>query len=271
MTTRTAAQNFTPAGVSAGIVRRMENQSDQIGEGSPAAPVNVGRMERYFSTGLGVALGLAGLAKGRLPGMLLMAGGGGLLYRGLTGHCHLYDAMGMDTAEHQEYQVIPAQQGEHVEKAIAINRPAAEIFAFWRDVANLPQVMPHIKRVEPIDATKSRWTAEGPFGRELQWEAEIFNERPGELIAWRSLPGGDIETAGSVRFEELSHDRGTEVRLSLKYNPPGGKLGAMIATVSGRGLKQEITENLRNLKRQLETGELATPQMTRSGEQPSDV
>src|SRR5690606_22814448 len=80
MTTRTAAQNFTPAGVSAGIVRRMENQSDQIGEGSPAAPVNVGRMERYFSTGLGVALGLAGLAKGRLPGMLLMAGGGGLLY-----------------------------------------------------------------------------------------------------------------------------------------------------------------------------------------------
>jgi uncharacterized membrane protein len=231
----------------------------------PAPPVNIGRMEQHFSTGLGVALGLAGLSRGRLPGLLLVAGGAGLLYRGLTGHCHLYDVLGIDTAEHSEAAVLAAQQGEHVEKAVAINRPVEELFAFWRDVTNLPQIMPHIKCVEALDSARSRWTAEAPFGRELEWEAEIFKERPNELIAWRSLPESDIETAGSVRFKPLSHDRGTEVRLALKYNPPAGKLGAIIATVSGRGLSQEVAEGLRTLKRRMEAGEIPTAQAPRPG------
>jgi uncharacterized membrane protein len=229
--------------------------------GCGARPVNVGRMERYVSMGLGAALGLAGLSRGRLPGLLLAAVGGGMLYRGVTGHCYTYAALGLDTAEHPDATVVPAQQGEHVEKAIAINRSPSELFNFWRDVSNLPQVMRHIKHVEVESPQRSLWTAEGPFGRELLWEAEIFNERQDELIAWRSLPGGDIETAGSVRFKPLGQDRGTEVRITLKYNPPAGKVGAMIATASGRGLKQEITEDLRNLKQKFETGEIPTAAM----------
>jgi uncharacterized membrane protein len=257
-TSYTEAQQFRSAGGSAGLPALMESDSGFAPHAGPASPVNVGRMERYLSTGLGAVMGLAGLSRGRLPGLLLVVGGGSLLYRGLTGHCHLYDALGIDSAEHPDAAAVPAQQGQHVEKAIAINRSPEDLFAFWRDLMNLPQVMPHIKRVEVLDSGRSRWIAEGLFGRDLQWEAEIYNERPNELIAWRSLPGSDIDTAGSVRFKPLGHDRGTEVRLSLKYNPPGGKLGAIIATVSGRGLDQEVTEDLRNIKRRLETGELPT-------------
>lgn len=258
MSTYPVSQRQGSAAPAAGIPRTIEDQSSPGWDARPAAPVNISRMERFLSTGLGVTLGLAGFMRGQLSGLLLAVGGGSLLYRGLTGHCHLYDALGIDTAEHPDATALPAQQGQHVEKAIAINCPPEDLFAFWREVSNLPQIMLHIKRVEALSPERSRWTAEGPFGRELQWEAEIFNERQNELIAWRSLPGSDIETAGSVRFKPLGHDRGTEVRLSLKYNPPGGKLGAMIATLSGRGLSQEVTEDLRNLKRRFETGELPT-------------
>jgi uncharacterized membrane protein len=225
-------------------------------------PQNVGRMEQYVSLGIGAALGLAGLSRGKLGGLLLTAGGAGLIYRGLTGHCSVYAALGLNSAEHAEGVAVPAQQGEHVEKAIAINRSPADLFAFWRDVSNLPQVMRHVTSVEALDSQRSRWTAEGPFGMQVCWEAEIFQEEPDELIAWRSLPGGDVDTAGSVRFQPLGHDRGTEVRLNLKYNPPGGKVGAMIATFAGRGLNSEIAEDLRNLKRKFETGEIATAQST---------
>jgi uncharacterized membrane protein len=260
----TQTQQFRSAGRSASLPSMIEHQRGFASDHGPAASINVGRMERYLSTGLGAVMGMAGLSRGRLPGLLLVVGGGSLLYRGLTGHCHLYDALGIDSAEHPEATALPAQQGEHVEKAVAINRSAEDLFAFWRDVTNLPRVMPHIRRVEALDSMRSRWTADGLFGRELQWEAEIHNERPNELIAWRSLPGSDIDTAGSVHFKPLGHDRGTEVRLSLKYNPPGGKLGAMIATISGRGLEQEVTEDLRNLKRWLEAGEIPTAAASKS-------
>jgi uncharacterized membrane protein len=261
----TQTQPFESAARSASLPAMSEERRGYASDGGSAPPINVGRMERYLSTGLGAALGLAGLSRGRLPGLLLVVGGGSLLYRGLTGHCHLYDALGIDSAEHPDATALPAQQGQHVEKAVAINRSAEDLFAFWRDVTNLPRVMPHIRRVEALDSKRSRWTAEGLFGRELQWEAEIHNEQQNELIAWRSLPGSDIDTAGSVHFKPLGHERGTEVRLSLKYNPPGGKLGAMIATISGRGLDQEVTEDLRNLKRWLETGEIPTAQVTLQG------
>jgi uncharacterized membrane protein len=221
-------------------------------------PKNVGRMERYLSLGIGAALALSGLSRGKMSGLLLLAGGGALLYRGATGHCYGYEALGIDTASHSDSSVIPAQQGQWAEKSVAVNRSPEELFTYWRNLENLPDVMPHLKRVTVENSERSHWVAEGPFGSELHWDAEIFNERENELIAWRSLPGGDIDTAGSVHFKSLGHDRGTEVKVTMKYNPPGGKMGAMIAFLSGYGLQGELTEDLRNFKRKLETGELAT-------------
>jgi uncharacterized membrane protein len=163
--------------------------------------------------------------------------------------------LGIDTAEHPAATAVPAQQGVKVERSIAINRTPEELYRFWRNAANLSQVMKHVDSVEVIDAHRSRWTAIGPLGVRVTWEAEVFNEREPELIAWRSIPGGQIETAGSIHFRPLEFDRGTAVVVSLKYNPPAGKIGDFVASLFGGGLSQEVDEDLRRFKSLMETGE----------------
>ena len=142
-----------------------------------------------------------------------------------------------------------------VERAIAVNRTPEDLYRFWRHVENLPEVMSHLERVEVIGGDRSRWIAKGPLGSRVAWEAEVFNDREPELIAWRSLPGSQIETAGSVRFKPLGHDRGTAVVVSLKYNPPAGNIGAAVASLLGSGLEQELEEYLRRFRCVTETGE----------------
>jgi uncharacterized membrane protein len=154
---------------------------------------------------------------------------------------------------------VPAQQGVKLEKTIIIERPAADLYRFWRRLENLPQVMRHLKSVQSIDSQHSRWVAEGALGKDLEWDAEIINEREDEMLAWRSLPGGDIETAGSVHFRQLENDRGTEVVVSVKYNPPVGKMGAHLATLLGEGLEQKLNEDLETFKQTMETGMAPAP------------
>jgi uncharacterized membrane protein len=218
-------------------------------------PQNVGETERLISAVGGSVLLLAGIARGKL---LLSLFGGALIYRGWKGHCYCFEALGIDTAEHPQATAVPAQQGVKVEKSIAVNRSADELYSFWRSLENLPRVMRHLERVEVLDGNRSRWVAKGPLGKSLQWEAEIINEREPELIAWRSLPNSEVETAGSVHFQPLGHDRGTAVVVSLKYNPPSGKIGATIASLLGNGLEQELDEDLRQFKSTMEAGEVPT-------------
>ena len=180
--------------------------------------------------------------------------------RGITGHCHGYEALGIDTAKHSPAAAMSASQGVKIEKEIIVHRSPEDLYAFWRDVENLPHVMQHLHQVDAIDSQRSRWVAKGPLGTIVEWEAETINEREGELIAWRSLPGGDIDTAGSVRFKSLGHDRGTLVSISLKYNPPAGKVGATIASLLGSGLQQELDRDMRGFKSYMEAGELPTTQ-----------
>lgn len=222
---------------------------------------NVGGRERLISLAAGTAVAVFGLVKGQRGRLPLVALGVAIAGRGLTGRCQLYKRLGINTASPRTDRprtAIPAKQGYKVEKAVTINRPAAELYAFWCDLANLPQVMRHLESVEILDDNRSRWTAVGPLGRPFTWDAEIFNDRANELIAWRSIPGGDVDTAGSIHFVPQSHDRGTEVKVSLKYDPPAGKLGAWIASVLGSDLESQIAEDLANFKRRMETGEVPT-------------
>lgn len=149
--------------------------------------------------------------------------------------------------------------------SITIGLPASEIYAFWRDFANLPQFMAHLKSVEVIDATRSRWTAKGPAGTEVSWDAEIIEEKENELIAWRSLPGSTVENAGSVRFEPATGGRGTIVRVSLQYRPPAGALGTTVAKLFGEAPEKQIPVDLMRIKQLLETGEIPTTQGQPSG------
>ena len=212
-------------------------------------PTNVGEYERMISLFGGPSLALLGLSRRSLGGLALAAAGGFMLYRGLTGQCSVYRALGVSTAQSQD-QGGPLQ----VEQSIQINRPAAQIYEFWRNFTNLPSVMDHLRRVELLADRRSRWTADGPRGTTVQWEAEIVDDVPGERIAWRTI-GGPFESSGSVRFLPAPGGRGTEVVVDMHYQLEGGMAGKLVAMVSARDPGLELARGLRILKQRFELGE----------------
>jgi uncharacterized membrane protein len=146
----------------------------------------------------------------------------------------------------------------HVEVSIAIDKSPAELYAFWRDFTNLPLFMRNLESVIQLDPSRSHWVAKGPAGARVEWDAEIYNEKENELIAWRSLENADVVNAGSVRFQAGPEGRGTFVRVTMNYNSPAGKLGASLAAILGAEPVQLIKEDLRRLKQIIEAGEIAT-------------
>jgi len=217
-------------------------------------PVNVGDMERVVSAVVGGGMTVLGLSRGSASGAACALMGAGLLYRGLTGHCHLYGALGVSTVERNRATAVPAQQGVRVEQSITIDRSPEELFQFWRDFENLAQFMEHLESVK-CEGNRSHWVAKAPLGMSVEWDAEIINERENEMIAWRSLPGSEVQTAGSVHFQGAPGGRGTAVTVNLKYNPPGGKLGAAAAKLFGEEPEQQISNDLRRLKQIMESSE----------------
>jgi uncharacterized membrane protein len=157
-----------------------------------------------------------------------------------------------------EDRVLGAQapSGVHVRKSITVNRPPEEVYAFWRDFQNLPRFMSHLESVEVLDDRRSRWTARAPAGRTVSWEAETTDDQPNERIAWRSLPDAGVTNSGSVRFARAPGRRGTEVVVDLRYEPPAGTLGAVVAKLFGEEPSQQINGDLRRLKQVMETGEV---------------
>jgi uncharacterized membrane protein len=218
----------------------------------------VGDNERMISTISGAALALFGLARRSPLGVALAALGGTLLYRGMSGHCPAYQSMGISTAPSHTKSAIHA--GVHLERSITVDRPAAELYHFWRNFENLPRFMHHLESVRVLDNRRSHWVANAPAGRVVEWDAEIINERENELIAWHSLEGADVDHAGSVRFRPAPQGRGTEIRVSLQYYPPAGKVGATLAKLLGEAPEQQIHDDLRRFKQIMETGEVAMTQ-----------
>lgn len=235
----------------------------QPAEGAHARK-NVGTAERIISLVGGATFLVAGTRKADWGGLLLGTLGASLLYRGATGHCKGYQTLGISTAEQAPNSVIPAQQGIKVERSVTINKPAAELYDIWRDLSNLPQVFKSLKSVEIQDGNCSHWVACGPAGIDLEWDAEVLSDHENRLISWRSLPESQVDTAGSVRFVDRGN-RGTEVTVSVKYNPPGGKLAHRLASLAGADLKTKITEELRRFKSQMEAGEVASTEGQTSG------
>jgi uncharacterized membrane protein len=241
------------------------SEGQQPAAGLRCGRQNVGNMERVLSVAAGLGLAASGLKRGRVSGLLMTAMGAGLAWRGLSGRCQCYAALGINTAEHSPHTAVPAGQGFKLERRIVVNRSPEELYEFWRRLENLPQVMRHLKYVEANDDQRSHWKAEGAFGTDVEWDAEIINDRQNELIAWRSLPGGDVETAGSVRFRPRHQGTVTEVTLSMKYNPPAGKIGAQIASLFGEGLEEKLDEDLDRFKEVMETGLPAAPELATTG------
>ena len=144
-----------------------------------------------------------------------------------------------------------------VRDAVTVLRTPDELYGKWRDLAHLPDLMPHLESVTPLDGRRSRWVARGPAGVPVEWDAELIADDPGRLIAWQSI-GGDIDTTGRVEFRPAPGNRGTEIAVHLIYAPPAGRLGSAVATLLGRGVGREVREDLRRFKQSMEAREVAT-------------
>jgi len=140
--------------------------------------------------------------------------------------------------------------------SIVVYRSPDEVYGFWHDFTNFPRFMKNLDSVTMVGDRRSHWKVLGPAGRTFEWDAETIEERPNELIRWRSLPGAEVENEGSVRFERAPGGRGTLVRVNLRYRVPGGVLGDTIASLFGSAPGQEVSEDLRRFKQVLETGEV---------------
>lgn len=221
---------------------------------------NLSQPERAVSIIGGGTLIAYGLQKKTWAGYGLAALGGGLVFRGLTGHCNVYQAVGVNTARTRRGRnvSVPYELGVRVDKTITIAKPPAEVYQFWRNLENLPRFMRHLESVKEIDNKHSHWSAKAPAGRTVEWKAEIITEVDNRMIGWRSLPGADVDNAGSVHFEEATGGRGTVVKIALQYNPPGGTFGSWFAKLFGEEPSQQIEEDLRRFKQLMETGEIAT-------------
>lgn len=233
--------------------------------------VNVGRVERWLSMIAGGALAAYALKRRETPGGAAALAGAALLYRGATGHCDVYQALGVNHMPSRSRgegtgfiadrgsdtrQKLGGSRGIHVEESVSINRPVAELYRFWRNFENLPTFMRHLESVSQRDEGISHWVAMGPAGMRVEWDARIINDIQNKLIAWQSLTGSTIATAGSVNFDEDAH--GTRVTVHLQYNPPGGKLGAAVAKLFGEEPNQTVREDLRRFKQVIEAGEIPT-------------
>lgn len=223
------------------------------------AHYNVGETERWLSMAGGGALAIYGLTRGDVLGLLAAAAGGALVWRGATGHCDVYETLGVNTARpHSPQASIPATHGLKVEQSVTVLRPRAELYQFWRNFENLPRVMRHVESVECQGDNRTHWVAKGPMGTRVEWDAEVITEKENELIGWRSLEGSEVDTAGSVHFLPAPGDRGTEVKVVLKYDPPAGKTGAALAWLFGKSAAQEIRSDLQRFKALMETGAVPT-------------
>lgn len=253
-------------------IRQLQRRGDTGAVGGQGQQnINVGETERIASAIGGGALALYGLTRGSIGGIVLALVGGAFVYRGTTGHCNVYEAAGVNTADKLSGRnpavSVPGNRGIKVEKSVTINKSPAELYTFWRNFENLPRFMDHLESVKSTgaDGKRSHWVAKAPAGTTVEWDAEVINDKPNELIAWRSLENADVDNAGSVRFKEAAAGRGTEVKVSLEYDPPGGIVGATIAKLFGEEPSQQIEEDLRRLKRVMETGEIPTTEGQSSG------
>jgi uncharacterized membrane protein len=145
-----------------------------------------------------------------------------------------------------------------VTKTLTINKPAAELYHYWHDFENLPRFMKHLQSVKVLDNVKSHWMTRGPLGGNVEWDAMIVEDWENQSIAWTSVEGADVSNSGFIRFEPLSHDRGTEIKVEIEYNPPAGAIGDALLNLFGESPKQQLGDDLNRFKMLMEAGEIAT-------------
>jgi len=231
-------------------------EADVEGRGETSRGVSVGNAERWFLIIAGGALAAYGLSRRSIPGLATAIGGVALLVRGATSHCDARDSVSRSDAAAGDATraALAGSRGINVEESVTINKPIEQIYRFWRHLENLPRFMNHLESVTTTGPNRSHWVAKAPAGLVVEWDAEIYNDVTDKLIAWRTLPGSQVVSAGSVNFDVDPNRGGTTITVRLQYNPPGGKLGGAIAKLFGEEPAQQISEDLGRLKQIFDGG-----------------
>jgi uncharacterized membrane protein len=193
---------------------------------------------QQWGTAVGAgALAIYGLTRRSAVGIALATGGGALAYYAIR-------------SNHQQQSLARS--------SVQLNCSPEQAFQFWRNFENLPRFMHHLDNVSVIGERRTRWRALGPLGTPVTWDAEITTERPNELIAWRSLPGSQVDVNGMVEFVPAPADRGTFVNVAIEYRPPAGAIGRSIAKLFGKDPNFLMRQDLRRFKALIEAGEIPT-------------
>lgn len=197
------------------------------------------------------------------PGTRLVAGGAGvyLLVRGVLGGglLGLPAAIAGVALLARAAATGPVGRGAaggaeiHLRKSIHVERPVDEVYAFFTKFENLPRFMSHVREVRATGENRTRWIVDGPGGVPVAWEAVTTAQEPNRLVAWESERGSVVRTAGMVRFEEAEGGR-TRMDVTLRYHPPAGTVGHVIARLLGADPKRQMDDDLIRLKSLLERG-----------------
>jgi uncharacterized membrane protein len=223
------------------------------------APVNVNQLERGASALLGGALLIFSLKRRSPAGAVLTLAAGELLYRGISGHCHLYQILGLSTTDGRQWQEAGAPaDAMQVERSITIGKPADQLYRIWREPGNLSQIMGHFAEVTAVSENHMHWLVRGPLGQSRQWDVQVVEDHPGELLHWESLEGAELPNEGTVRFHPAPSDWGTEVTLRLRFRVPGGAIGAAAVKLLPVAPSLLVSKALRRFKSLVETGEIPT-------------
>lgn len=246
------------------IIHRPGHEVSQVG-----SEHNVNDSERVVSAVAGGALIAFGIKHGGWLGTSLSLLGGGLLHRGATGHCYLYEAAGIDTSDPARSSFLRKTAGilsgpVRVKKAATVNRSPAEVYQYWRNFENLPNFMQHLESVTNTGENRWRWKAKAPLGMTVEWEAELTSDVENQRIGWASVEGSDIPNSGTVEFRPTV-DRGTEIVVTMIYEAPGGTLGEWAAWALGEEPSLQVADDLRRFRSIIETGSIITTEGQPSG------
>jgi uncharacterized membrane protein len=210
---------------------------------------------RYVLATGGTLLAAGGLKQGGFAGFAMALAGCGLIWRAAEGR-----PLG------SEFEGLAGRRGDHVagvdeahgpvtyREAITIGKPRAEIYRFFRNFENLPRFMTEIERIEVKDDKHSHWVVKAPGDRRVEWDSEVHDEAQDERIGWRTVGDAEVHSQGAVEFKDAPGDRGTEVHVTLRYEPPGGRVGSWVAWLTGREPQHQLKHSLRRLKTVMEIG-----------------
>ena len=231
---------------------------EQSSPGNESIGQNVGRIERIISCMTGGALVIEGLRRRSLRGGLTALSGAAMLFRGLSGRCAVYSALGIDRTGANTTDMgrrkVPSTEAIKIQRSVTVDQSPESLYRFWRNMDNLPLIMSHVQDVQTISPILSHWIVDSvPGGPSIQWDAEIISDVPNERIGWRSLKGSDVDHAGSVQFEPAEGGRMTRIIVTLQYVPPAGRLGAAVASIFGEDPGKKIEEDLARFKKEMES------------------